>query len=56
MIQELREITRDLPEGWSAGPVSDADLFTWEAKIAGEARTPYEGGIFKFSIRIPTGE
>jgi len=52
--KELREITRDLPEGWSAGPVSDADLFAWQAKIIGEAGTPYEGGVFKFSVTIPT--
>lgn len=35
------------------GPVSDDDLFHWEAVLRGVRGTPYEGGLWLLTIRIP---
>lgn len=37
------------------GPVSDSDLFQWEAVLKGPRDTvsPYDGGLWLLSIRIP---
>ena len=41
----------------SAGPVSESDIYKWQAVIKGVDGTPYEGGNFKmqldFSARYP---
>lgn len=34
-------------------PVNDTDMFLWRAIITGPKGSPYEGGIFPLSIRIP---
>lgn len=28
------------------GPISESDIFTWEALIMGPKDTPFEGGVF----------
>ena len=38
----------------SAGPISDSNLYAWEATIIGPDGSPYAGGIFKLNINIPT--
>ena len=50
--KELEEIQTDTPFNCSAGPVDD-NLYKWEATLIGPEGTPYEGGIFKVSIRFP---
>ncbi|RPA93091.1 ubiquitin-conjugating enzyme [Choiromyces venosus 120613-1] len=37
----------------SLGPVSEDDLFHWNAVLKGPEGTPYEGGRWKIDIRIP---
>lgn len=51
--RELADIQKDTPEGCSAGPRDDNDLFIWEATIVGPTGTPYEGGLFKLLIQFP---
>ena len=43
----------DISENISAGPISENNLFKWEATLIGAVDTPYEGGIFKLSINFP---
>tara|TARA_B100000029_G_C17331955_1_gene871993 strand:- start:87 stop:551 length:465 start_codon:yes stop_codon:yes gene_type:complete len=50
--KELEEIQTDTPFNCSAGPVDD-NLYKWEATLIGPEGTPYEGGIFKVSIKFP---
>jgi ubiquitin-conjugating enzyme E2 D/E len=51
--KELEEIQKDSPAGCSAGPVKE-DLYNWEGIIFGPSATPFEGGVFRLSIRFPT--
>ena len=51
--KELTEFNNDPPEGFSAGPVDDSDMFKWEACITGPEESPYEGGNFQLSIEFP---
>lgn len=41
------------PDGITAGPVSEDDLFVWEALIQGPEGTPFEGGIFPAELKFP---
>jgi ubiquitin-conjugating enzyme E2 D/E len=52
--REYLEIQQDPPVGCTAGPLSDADMFTWEAMIFGPSDSPYAGGVFKLMIRFPS--
>jgi len=51
--KELKELIRDTPVNCSAGPESEADIFTWRATILGPTETPYENGIFYLVILFP---
>ena len=50
---ELKEIRRDPNNLFNAAPLSEDNLFKWEAKIVGPSSTPYEGGIFRVAIKFP---
>lgn len=54
LMSDLRAIKQEPPEGCSASPCSDENLFVWGATIFGPDETPWEGGIF--SLRITFGE
>ncbi|CAL6360852.1 unnamed protein product [Bathycoccus prasinos] len=47
---DLRSIRIEPPEGCSASPHSDDNLFVWSATICGPQDSPWEGGIF--SLRL----
>ena len=51
--KELKQFNEEPPEGFSAGPVDDSDMFKWEASITGPEESPYEGGTFQLSIEFP---
>ncbi|KAL3899759.1 MAG: hypothetical protein SGCHY_001826 [Lobulomycetales sp.] len=53
LMTEYREITENAPEGITAGPVSEDNLFEWEAVIVGPDDTPYEGGLFPATLSFP---
>lgn len=50
--RELMLMNKSPPENCSAGPVDENDLFVWDANIFGAKDGPYEGGIFKLSIKF----
>lgn len=52
--RETSEMETDPPLGCTAGPVSNTDLFSWEAMIFGPPDSPFQGGAFRLSIRFPT--
>lgn len=43
----------EIPENISVGPADDSNLNYWVATIIGPKGTPYEGGLFKLSIKFP---
>lgn len=53
LFSEYKHLTQDPPEGITAGPVTEDDLFVWEALIEGPEGTPYEGGIFPAELKFP---
>jgi ubiquitin-protein ligase len=53
LFKEYKSLSSDPPEGITAGPVSEDDMFLWEALIQGPEGTPFEGGIFPAELRFP---
>jgi len=55
LMTEYRQLTSNgSPDGmFTAGPISEADLFTWEAIICGPKDTPFEGGVFVAKLLFP---
>ncbi|KAL0481088.1 ubiquitin conjugating enzyme E2 [Acrasis kona] len=58
LLSDLKAINQDPPEGVSAAPIEDDDLYVWNATIVGPADTAWEGGIYSltltFSEEYPT--
>eukprot|EP01102_Stenamoeba_stenopodia_P000747 TRINITY_DN10695_c0_g1_i1.p1 TRINITY_DN10695_c0_g1~~TRINITY_DN10695_c0_g1_i1.p1 ORF type:complete len:158 (-),score=22.77 TRINITY_DN10695_c0_g1_i1:78-551(-) len=50
LLSDLRQISQEPPEGCSASPVHDNDLFTWTATITGPDDTPWEGGVYQLKL------
>lgn len=51
--KELLEINRDPPPNFYAGPISDQELYNWQAGIIGPEGSPYAGGVFNINIEFP---
>lgn len=47
---DLKSISQEPPEGCSASPTSDDNLFVWTATVFGPDDSPWEGGIFCLRI------
>jgi len=58
LMSDYKAITEDPPEGVSAAPANDDDLYSWDATIFGPEDCTWEGGIFplklKFSEEYPS--
>ena len=52
--REHAELQQDPPANCTAGPISDADYFTWKAMIFGPEDSPYTGGTFHLTICFPS--
>jgi ubiquitin-protein ligase len=53
LFHEYKLLTSNPPDGITAGPVSEDDIFLWEALIQGPDGTPFEGGIFPAELKFP---
>ena len=53
LFSEYKSLSMDPPEGITAGPINEDDLFLWEALIQGPEGTPFEGGIFPAELKFP---
>jgi ubiquitin-conjugating enzyme E2 A len=53
LLSDLKQISSEPPEGASASPVNDNNLFVWNATIFGPEATPWEGGIFCLKLSFP---
>ena len=51
--KELIEFNKEEPEGFTAGPEDDSDMFKWDASIQGPEDSPYEEGTFNLKIEFP---
>ena len=50
--KELENFNKEDPEGFTAGPIDDADMYKWEATFPGPEDSPYKGGIFELRIEF----
>ncbi|MCJ1335829.1 Ubiquitin-conjugating enzyme E2 7 [Bachmanniomyces sp. S44760] len=53
LFAEYRLLTLDPPDGITAGPISEDDLFIWECLLSGPPSTPYSGGLFPATLTFP---
>lgn len=53
LFHEYKNLATNPPEGITAGPVNEDDMFHWEAVIQGPEGTPYEDGVFVAELKFP---
>mmetsp|Transcript_4947 Transcript_4947/g.7690 ORF Transcript_4947/g.7690 Transcript_4947/m.7690 type:complete len:154 (+) Transcript_4947:209-670(+) len=54
LFTDWKQIKQEPPEGCSASPLSEDNLYVWGATIFGPDETPWEGGVY--SLRLTFGE
>lgn len=50
LMSDYKEMMIEPPEGCSAAPASDSNLFVWNASIVGPEETPFEGFVDLFHL------
>lgn len=50
LMTDLKIMRKDPPEGCSAGPIKDDNIYTWEATILGPNDTPWQDGMYKMRL------
>jgi len=53
LMGDLKTLQVDPPGGISASPVSDDNVFHWNATVIGPDETPWEGGIYTLRLIFP---
>lgn len=53
LTKELRDIIKDPLEGVETKPITEENIYIWEATVKGPDETPYEHGIFRLRIHFP---
>lgn len=51
--KELQQLIQNPSESYSAGPIHDFNMFKWAGWVLGPEDSPYAGGVFFLSIRLP---
>eukprot|EP01120_Amphizonella_sp_Union-15-10_P013791 TRINITY_DN6498_c0_g1_i1.p1 TRINITY_DN6498_c0_g1~~TRINITY_DN6498_c0_g1_i1.p1 ORF type:complete len:152 (-),score=13.44 TRINITY_DN6498_c0_g1_i1:60-515(-) len=52
LLSDYKSFLQDPPEGCSASPADESNLFLWNASIFGP-EGPWEGGIFSLRLKFP---
>lgn len=55
LASDFKSIENDPPSGCSASPVSEDNLFQWNATIIGPDESPWEGAFFGLMCGAPRG-
>ena len=50
LMSDLKAISQEPPDGCSASPAFEDNLFLWGATVFGPDETPWEGGIFSLKL------
>mmetsp|Transcript_21980 Transcript_21980/g.43208 ORF Transcript_21980/g.43208 Transcript_21980/m.43208 type:complete len:225 (-) Transcript_21980:645-1319(-) len=53
LMSDLREMHNEPPEGCSAAPANETNLYVWNASIIGPDESPWEGGIYGLRLHFP---
>jgi len=53
LASDLRRMADDAAPGVSASPVSEDNIFQWNATVVGPDESPWEGGIFSLRLTFP---
>ena len=54
LLKDLTQIqSLTLNDGVTAAPLTETNLFEWQAMITGPDQTPYEGGLYELTLSIP---
>ncbi len=53
LMSDLMEMQNEPPEGCSAAPANESNLFVWNASIIGPDESPWEGGIYGLRMMFP---